>query len=184
MVRTVADAYIFYSQTAFGINIAGEYSNGFNDCGFWLRGTEAPTTLNPNCAFWNNYGSWNDTVKAGLKNFNLASMDSLIYPFFWTWKVSCVFIYYLVGALGSTFSVLISVDYRRHLGIEAPGASTSVAYFYYTTPLVPRTMPTSFLFFRRHLVSLFIVATVLLVPRGQAKSPGPCPSDSFPCITL
>lgn len=76
------------SQSAFGINIAGEYSNGFNDCGFWLRGTMAPTTNNPNCAFWNSYGSWNDTVKAGLKNFALASMDALVYPFFWTWKIN------------------------------------------------------------------------------------------------
>lgn len=87
---TVADVRQSGSQTAFGINIAGEFSNGFNDCGFWLRGTEAPNTLNPDCTYWNNYGSWNDTVKAGLKNFALASMDALIYPFFWTWKVSCV----------------------------------------------------------------------------------------------
>lgn len=76
------------SQSAFGINIAGEFSNGFNDCGFWLRGTEAPDTNNPDCAFWNDAGSWNDTVKEGLKNFALASMDALIYPFFWTWKIN------------------------------------------------------------------------------------------------
>jgi len=78
---------VLTSQTAFGVNIAGEFSGGVNDCGFWLKGTEA-TPLNPDCtSIWNNAGTWNDTVKAGLKNFALASMDALMYPFFWTWKI-------------------------------------------------------------------------------------------------
>ncbi|KAF9783864.1 glycoside hydrolase family 5 protein [Thelephora terrestris] len=75
------------SQSAFGVSIAGEYSNGFNDCGFWLRGTTQPTPMNPDCSLWNDYASWNDTVKQGLKNYALASMDALVYPFFWTWKI-------------------------------------------------------------------------------------------------
>jgi hypothetical protein len=55
-----------------------------------------PTPLNPDCdTLWNKYASWNDTVKQGLKNYALASMDALIYPFFWTWKVSCVLRYRL-----------------------------------------------------------------------------------------
>jgi len=43
--------------------------------------------LNPDCAFWTNSAAWNDTVKEGLKNFALASVDSLMNPFFWTWKI-------------------------------------------------------------------------------------------------
>ena len=59
-------------------------------------------TANPDCSLWTNSASWNDTVKEGLMNFALASMDALVYPFFWTWKVSSVLICYLGGALGAT----------------------------------------------------------------------------------
>jgi len=43
--------------------------------------------MNPDCDLWNDSTSWNATVKQGLMNFALASMDALIYPFFWTWKI-------------------------------------------------------------------------------------------------
>ena len=75
------------SQTGFGVAIAGEYSNGFNDCGFYMRGVEPYTNVNPDCAFWNDWQSWDQATKDGLLNFALASMDALEYPFFWNWKV-------------------------------------------------------------------------------------------------
>ena len=77
----------FSSQTDFGVTIAGEYSNGFNDCGFYLMSTEPYTPANPNCEFWNDWQSWDQATKDGLLNFALASMDALEYPFFWNWKV-------------------------------------------------------------------------------------------------
>lgn len=79
--------YFFPSQTGFGVAIAGEYSNGFNDCGFYLIGTESTTTANPDCASWNNWQGWDQATKDGLLSFALASMDALVNPFFWTWKV-------------------------------------------------------------------------------------------------
>ncbi|KAF9783809.1 glycoside hydrolase [Thelephora terrestris] len=75
------------SQTAFGVTISGEYSNGINDCGFFLEGTGPYTPANPDCAFWNDWQDWDQNTKAGLLNFGLASMDALGNPFFWTWKI-------------------------------------------------------------------------------------------------
>ena len=75
------------SQTTFGVTIAGEYSNGFNDCGFYLKSVEPYTPANPDCAFWNSWENWDQPTKDGLLNFALASMDALENPFFWTWKV-------------------------------------------------------------------------------------------------
>ena len=103
--RTAVDTCHFHSQSAFGVTIAGEYSNGFNDCAFWLRGPANLDTLNPNCDFWTNSAAWNDTVKEGLKNFALASMDSLMNPFFWTWKVSLVLKLYFGGELGAIITL-------------------------------------------------------------------------------
>src|ERR1700753_2135860 len=78
---------LFLSQTQFGVTIGGEYSNGINDCGFYLNGVPTYTPLNPNCAFWDAWEDWDQNPKAGLLNFALASMDALENPFFWTWKV-------------------------------------------------------------------------------------------------
>ena len=75
------------SQTDFGVTFAGEYSNGFNDCGFYLRSVEPYTPSNPDCPFWNDWQNWDQATKDGLLNFALASMDALENPFFWTWKV-------------------------------------------------------------------------------------------------
>jgi glucan 1,3-beta-glucosidase len=75
------------SQSAFGVTIAGEFSNGYNDCGLFLKGTTSYTPSYGDCSMWNDYTTWNQTIRDGLMNFALASMDSLQHYFFWTWKV-------------------------------------------------------------------------------------------------
>ena len=45
-------------------------------------------------------------------NFALASMDALMYPFFWTWKVSRVLGHYPGGALEAIVSIIVPVGHR------------------------------------------------------------------------
>ena len=165
---------IALSQTAFGVNIAGEYSNGFNDCAFWLRGPGNDDTSNPDCSFWTNYATWNDTVKEGLMNFALASMDALIYPFFWTWKVSRILIRHLGGALGpivSTPSFLLAIGVSPFMfAPKQLGTSTGVSRIFLRHTTGPEI--NSYLYFSPflcYLDSLFFIVVVLLVPRGQAR---------------
>ncbi|KAF8589506.1 glycoside hydrolase family 5 protein [Ramaria rubella] len=75
------------SQDAFGVTVAGEFSNAVNDCGLWVRGVGGPAAYGGNCSIWEDASAWNDTVVAGLKQFALSSMDSLQNYFFWTWKI-------------------------------------------------------------------------------------------------
>lgn len=74
----------------FGFTAAGEYSNSFNDCGFFLNGvnlgarydgTFAPGYGGPNggagaCVKWMDSSRWSDAEKAAIKQFTLASMDA------------------------------------------------------------------------------------------------------------
>jgi len=76
----------FASQTAFGVSIAGEFSNGYNPCGLFVTGV--PDNTLAECALFLDSSQWNDTMKAGLQEFAMASMDALQDWFFWTWKVS------------------------------------------------------------------------------------------------
>ncbi|KAG1767470.1 glycoside hydrolase family 5 protein [Suillus placidus] len=75
------------SQTAFGITIAGEFSDGYNDCGLYLTGVGNTASYGTSCSLFLDSSQWNDTMKAGLYEFTLASMDALQNWFFWTWKV-------------------------------------------------------------------------------------------------
>ncbi|KAH9916675.1 glycoside hydrolase superfamily, partial [Fomitopsis serialis] len=75
------------SRSAFGVTIAGEFSNGINDCGLWVRGVNISAAYVGNCDYWANWESWSDETKAGLKTYALASMDALGDWFFWTWKI-------------------------------------------------------------------------------------------------
>ncbi|PPQ80107.1 hypothetical protein CVT25_001475 [Psilocybe cyanescens] len=75
------------SRTAFGVTIAGEFSNGFNDCGLFLKGVGGSTTYGGNCQDWQDASQWTDGTKAGLLAFSSASMDALRDWFFWTWKI-------------------------------------------------------------------------------------------------
>lgn len=77
------------SRASFGVTIAGEFSNGFNDCGLFLKGVPGgDTSYGGNCADWQDSSNWSSATKAGLEQFALASMDALQDFFFWTWKVS------------------------------------------------------------------------------------------------
>ncbi|TFK68459.1 glycoside hydrolase [Pluteus cervinus] len=75
------------SQTGFGITTAGEYSNGINDCGLFLRGISGDHTYTGDCSVWQDSSNWSEGTKAGLLQFALASMDALGDTFFWTWKI-------------------------------------------------------------------------------------------------
>ncbi|KAJ3996200.1 glycoside hydrolase family 5 protein [Lentinula boryana] len=76
------------SRSDFGVTIAGEFSNGYNDCGLFLKGTTSYTpSYGGDCSLWQDASTWNDTVIAGVKAFALASMDATQNWFFWTWKI-------------------------------------------------------------------------------------------------
>ncbi|KIJ11889.1 glucan 1,3-beta-glucosidase [Paxillus involutus ATCC 200175] len=75
------------SQTAFGVTLAGEFSNGFNECGLYLTGVDGTASFGASCSYYLDASQWNDTMKAGLMEFSLASMDALQNWFFWTWKI-------------------------------------------------------------------------------------------------
>lgn len=77
------------SRTNFGVTFAGEFSNGFNDCGLFLTGVGGSTTYGGNCLDWQDSSTWTPGTVAGLLAFSSASMDALRDWFFWTWKV-CV----------------------------------------------------------------------------------------------
>jgi hypothetical protein len=182
-MRTVTDACYFCSQSAFGVNIAGEYSNGFNDCAFWLRGPGNTETVTPNCDFWTNSANWNATVKEGLMNFALASMDALMYPFFWTWKVSHVLIYHLGGAIGATVSLSWSRLAIRASALAfvpsqlARAAALSVFLMPHATG--PKNNP--YLYFSPslcHLESLFFHCRGFIGPPLSSEVPGPRSGDS------
>jgi aryl-phospho-beta-D-glucosidase BglC (GH1 family) len=75
------------SQTAFGVSMAGEFSSAINDCGLYLLGVGNAATYTGDCTTFTNWQSWNQTMKDGLLDFSLASMDALQNWFFWTWKI-------------------------------------------------------------------------------------------------
>jgi len=82
---------VLFSRSNFGVTVAGEFSNGFNDCGLFLKGVAGRgTTYGGNCADWQDSSNWSAATKAGLKKYAEASMDALGDWFFWTWKVSFV----------------------------------------------------------------------------------------------
>ncbi|KAG8934183.1 hypothetical protein FRC02_010449 [Tulasnella sp. 418] len=87
------------SWTNFGVTSSGEWSLAINDCGLYLNGVGSGTrwegtlegytgtTGSGGCGTWNDYESWDQSRKDGLKQFALASMDALQNWFFWTWKI-------------------------------------------------------------------------------------------------
>ncbi|KII95444.1 glycoside hydrolase family 5 protein [Plicaturopsis crispa FD-325 SS-3] len=95
------------SKAAFGVTVAGEFSNGYNDCGLFLKGVQGTTSYGGDCSFWQDASQWNSTVKAGVQNFALASMDALQDFFFWTWKIG-----------NSTSNIVESPLWSYQLGLE------------------------------------------------------------------
>ncbi|THH07809.1 hypothetical protein EW145_g3129 [Phellinidium pouzarii] len=75
------------SQTAFGVTVAGEFSNAINDCGLYVNGVGGGHSYGGDCNLWMDSTQWNETIVDGLKEFALASMDALQNWFFWTWKI-------------------------------------------------------------------------------------------------
>ncbi|KAF9002759.1 glycoside hydrolase superfamily [Cyathus striatus] len=75
------------SRTNFGVVFAGEFSASPNDCGLFLTGVNS-TASTPDCGPYNDWQSYNDTMKAGIQNFVEASFDALGDWFFWTWKIA------------------------------------------------------------------------------------------------
>jgi glucan 1,3-beta-glucosidase len=76
------------------VTVAGEFSNGFNDCGLFLLGPQnSGTYYGGNCDDWTDSSKWSAATKAGLEQFSKASMDALGDWFFWTWKVCFPFLF-------------------------------------------------------------------------------------------
>ncbi|KAJ7212469.1 glycoside hydrolase superfamily [Mycena haematopus] len=74
------------SRAQFGVTIAGEFSNGYNNCGLYLNGVNGTESYG-DCTLWQDSSNWNASVIAGVNAFALASMDALGDWFFWTWKI-------------------------------------------------------------------------------------------------
>ncbi|KAJ7061463.1 glycoside hydrolase family 5 protein [Mycena amicta] len=75
------------SRSEFGVTVAGEWSNGYNDCGLYLTGVNGSQHYGGDCALWEDASQWNATVKAGVQALAEASMDALGDWFFWTWRI-------------------------------------------------------------------------------------------------
>lgn len=75
------------ASTSFGVTIAGEWSNGYNDCGLFLTGVNGQQSYGGDCGVWQDASTWDDATKAGVAAFNQAQMDALKDWFFWTWKI-------------------------------------------------------------------------------------------------
>ena len=76
------------SMAAFGLTSAGEFSNAINDCGLWVNGVNlgtryegdypgGPWPVIGSCEQWTDYQSWNASMKAGVQQFAMSSMDAL-----------------------------------------------------------------------------------------------------------
>ncbi|KAK7053529.1 glycoside hydrolase family 5 protein [Favolaschia claudopus] len=75
------------SRNNFGVTVAGEFSNGYNDCGLYLTGVNGSQSFGGDCKFWEDSSRWNAETKLGVMQFAVASMDALGDYFFWTWKI-------------------------------------------------------------------------------------------------
>jgi glucan 1,3-beta-glucosidase len=75
------------SLANFGLIGAGEWSNAVTDCGLFLNGVNLGTRYEGtyegdfprqgDCAEWTDWTKYSDSMKAALKDFNMASMDAL-----------------------------------------------------------------------------------------------------------
>ncbi|PVF95081.1 glycoside hydrolase [Serendipita vermifera] len=85
-------------MNVFGLTASGEWSYAINDCGLYINrvgsgsrydGTFAGHPRVGDCAAdgWLDYRTWDASIKDGLRNLALASMDALGNSFFWTWRI-------------------------------------------------------------------------------------------------
>ncbi|KAF8671219.1 Cellulase (glycosyl hydrolase family 5) [Rhizoctonia solani] len=88
------------SMATFGMTISGEFSNAFNDCGFFLNGVNlgarydgtfrfynGPNAGAGSCVKWMDQRLWSSDEKEAIRQFALASFDAYRNYFFWTWKI-------------------------------------------------------------------------------------------------
>ncbi|CAE6377307.1 unnamed protein product [Rhizoctonia solani] len=88
------------SMSTFGMTTAGEFSNAFNDCGFFLNGVNlgarydgtfqyygGPTAGAGACVKWMDDRLWSAAEKEAIRQFALSSFDAFQHYFFWTWKI-------------------------------------------------------------------------------------------------
>ncbi|KAJ7805256.1 hypothetical protein B0H14DRAFT_3882991 [Mycena olivaceomarginata] len=73
-------------RSAFGVTVSGEFSNGYKDFRLYLTGVNGTQSYGGDCSLWFDASTWNDTTKAGVKQFALPTMDATQDWFFWTWK--------------------------------------------------------------------------------------------------
>jgi hypothetical protein len=74
-------------MSAFGLTAAGEFSNAINDCGLYVNGVglgtryegtyPGYTTAVGSCTSWEDYSTWDQSLKDSTKQFALSSMDAL-----------------------------------------------------------------------------------------------------------
>lgn len=76
------------SNFDFGPTITGEFSAAVNDCGKWLKNVGQNASY-PDCGPWDDWPTWTQDMKDGIKSFVMGSMDAMHMPgyFFWTWKI-------------------------------------------------------------------------------------------------
>ncbi|CCO32664.1 putative glucan 1,3-beta-glucosidase D [Rhizoctonia solani AG-1 IB] len=97
---TAWGANVNTSMTNYGMTAAGEFSNGFNDCGLFLNGVNRGARYDGTfdsysgtsagagaCVQWMDVARWNQATKDAIKQFALSSMDATQNYFFWTWKI-------------------------------------------------------------------------------------------------
>lgn len=81
------------SMDAFGMTVAGEWSNAINDCGLFVNGVNLGTryegTYTPgswpvigSCDPWLDYENYNQTTKDNIKALAMSSMDALQVRFY------------------------------------------------------------------------------------------------------
>nr|GAT59625.1 glycoside hydrolase [Mycena chlorophos] len=105
---------------AFGLIVAGEFSNAVTDCGLYVNGvgqgvryegtydSGGPWPVIGNCTTdWLNYQEWSSGTKAAYLAFAEASMDALGNWFFWTWKIG-----------NSTAGIVEAPQWSYQLGLQ------------------------------------------------------------------
>jgi len=106
------------SMSAFGLTVAGEFSNAVNDCGLWVNGVGEGTRFEGtfpgystpvgSCDTYVDWQSWDSDTMSDYMQFALHSMDSLQNWFFWTWKIGN----------SSTTNTVLAPQWSYSLGLQ------------------------------------------------------------------
>jgi len=138
------------SMSAFGLTMAGEFSNAVTDCGLWVNGVgqgiryEGTFVADPSfqsvgsCDVWTDWQAYDQSTKDAIKQYSMASMDALQNWFFWTWKIGN----------SSVSGVVESPAWSYQLGLEQGWMPTDPRTAYgtcgntspWTPPLAPNQL--------------------------------------------